>query len=216
MQTLTSGLSLTDAIRNDVDLKNVYKLHNRIKKFERQISYHYNDSGIYPAKALKEVDRLKNMEKHYRLNYLIVNEIQIQTTKKELNQWTTMRDHWEQKVKREYIQYPSNMSKLQLAAIEVMQNHQIKANINRLSYRVNLALKQAIYERKYIIMNTLTVKPENYHQVFKKGSNIFNNYIKKFNQISISENHQYFAITELGGRTGRPHMHVIHILTMED
>lgn len=212
MESLTKGLSLTDAIKNDVNVKNIHKIINRIKKYERQISYQYNDSGIRPAKALKELDRLKNMEKYYRTNYLIVNDIQIQRIKTELNQWLTIKQHWIQNTNREYIQYPSNLTAIQEAAIEVMQSHQIKANIARLSYRVNLALKQAIYERQHIIMNTLTVKPENYHKVFDKGSTSFKNYIKKFNEILDSDNHQYFAITELGGRTGRPHLHVIHIL----
>lgn len=209
MQDLTTGLSLSEAIKNDYNINIIHKIANRRKKFQRQIAYHYTETGSYNQKAEREVTHMEQMEQTYRLNYLSLNDQKIKTIKKQVNKWTTAREHWENLTNRDWIYPRAELNEIQKSAIRVMQEYQLKANIGRIKYRVILELKEAIYKRKHIIMQTLTVAPEHYNKVFEKSSKKFREYILKCNKIDI--NHQYFAVTELGGDTGRPHIHLIQI-----
>jgi len=79
----------------------------------------------------------------------------------------------------------------------------------------------------YVVFNTLTVNKEAYTKVFTKGSKVWQEYVRKCDKFfGVAANgsyskalkarakgdefHNYFAVVEEGGKTGRLHIHVLH------
>lgn len=91
---------------------------------------------------------------------------------------------------------------LRLLNLNARQQEQNTLFTWEMSYR----LKQGYYP----VFNTLTVTNEYIDKVFKKGSRCFSTYIKSINRLV--GKHPYFAVTEIGDRHGRLHIHVMHLL----
>lgn len=77
----------------------------------------------------------------------------------------------------------------------------------------------------YPVFVTLTVSPEHYDTVFDRSSNCFRDYIRTVTrrigrQLGLTKSesdarscdiHRYLAVVERGGKTGRLHVHVVHL-----
>lgn len=89
--------------------------------------------------------------------------------------------------------------------------------------RIVWALKEAELDGWYPVFVTLTVAPEYYQEVFFRKSGTWKNYIRQVHrnvgyrlglnrrEADNAEIHKYFAVVERGGRTGRLHVHVLHL-----
>ncbi len=209
---MIENLNLNIVTRLDSNVKRSRTIINRIKKFKLQLQLHYNEKSYYPIDAVKEISRLEKMEKYLALNYLINTNIKTDIIKKELNQFLEVKKHWEKATKLEWIVMPPKTTQLEKIFLEQIESKSVKARCSELNWRLKMALKEALYNGYYLIMNTLTVSPENYTEVWKKESLVFRNYIAKFDKIAGKENHKYFAVVEEGSSTQRNHFHVIHIL----
>jgi hypothetical protein len=96
-------------------------------------------------------------------------------------------------------------------------------------FLLELQLREAIKENHYILFDTLTVKTEYLNKIFAKNSKIWKNYITSFRRTigkvkygnkrmadagyNKEKYHSYFAVTELGSKHGRLHIHVLHNFT---
>ncbi len=210
---MIENLNLSIVTRLNADVKRSRAIYNRIKKFERQLSIHYQEKSFYPIDAVKEISRLRKMETYLSNNYLIKNNIKCNSIKKELNQLDTPQKHWQKSTKLEWIILRPRTTELQKIYLKNLEKTATVARIATLNWRLQMALKEAIYNNHYIIFNTLTVANENYNQVWDTKSQCFTNYIKQINKVALGkENHEYFAVVEAGGKTNRNHYHVIHIL----
>jgi len=106
-----------------------------------------------------------------------------------------------------------------------LKNMGQKARATELRWRLEQEIIRTSEENWYIIFQTLTVAPENYNEVFKKGSRAWGDYIKKVERsIGVSIHgtvrkadqarkggqifHKYFAVTE---NASRLHIHVVHM-----
>ena len=186
-------------------------MQNRIKKFQRQINYHTAiNSKLYKAKI--ELRRIKGMYQNYHLFYLINNNLKVQEIKKELNQWPTVKNHWESTTGLDYIKHKPKLTLVKESMLKNLEGSSMRARKSQHIWRIVQELETARYFHKYVIFNTLTVAPEYYNEVFAKGSTHFKNYIKKFDAIYGKESHTYFGVTEVGEVTGRMHFHVLHVL----
>jgi len=209
---MIENLNLNVVTRLDSNVKRSRTLINRIKKFKLQLQLHYNEKSYYPIDAVKEIKRLEKMEKYLAINYLINTNIKTQTIKHELNQLLDIKKHWENITKLEWIVMPPRTTQIEKVFLEHLESKGNKSRCAELNWRLKMALKEALHSGYYILMNTLTVAPEHYQEVWSKKSVVFRNYIYKFDQIAGKENHKYFAVVEEGSITNRNHFHVIHIL----
>ncbi len=212
MTLSVKNLSLTHVIHLNEDVRNKHTLQNRIKKFKRQLNYHYNEKNFFPLKAELEIKRLTKMLKYYLLNYLIINNSKIITIKKELNQLPTIRIHWENSTGLEYIIKKPSISPLKRQFLLNLELKSMNARRSQHIWRIINELDIAVFKNYYVIFNTLTVSPEHYGEVFSLNSKCFLTYRKKWDAIYNKDSHSYFCVLELGGETARHHYHVLHIL----
>jgi len=91
-------------------------------------------------------------------------------------------------------------------------------------WRFQQALATATDAGWFVFFDTLTVSPDQYWRVFSSGSLEFNRYIQRWRRaigpaagyrVRDSDGggdfHRYFAVVESGDRTGRLHIHVVHM-----
>ena len=206
-----SDLSFTHILHLHEDARNKNKMQNRIKAFKRQIAYHTQENTPFLCRARREVARIREMLRQYNLYYLIINNLKLKELKKELNQWPTVRKHWESKTKLEYIVKKPKFSFIKQQMLENLEESSMRARKSQHIWRIIQEMECARYFHKFVIFNTLTVAPEYYAEVFAKGSNHFKKYIEKFDKIYGKKSHTYFGVTEIG-ELGRAHYHVIHVL----
>ncbi len=212
MKLNVENLSLSHVLHLNADVRNKFLLQNRIKKFKQQINYHFEEKNYYPYKAKTEITRLKSILKYYLINYLIVNNSKIISIKKELNQFLTIRKHWEKCTGLEYIIKKPQLSILKRQLLDNLEKTSMNARRSQHIWRIVNELDSAVFNQYYVIFNTLTVASEYYNKVFDKGSKCFLNYKLKWDNIYGKDAHSYFCVIELGGETARHHYHVLHIL----
>jgi len=119
---------------------------------------------------------------------------------------------------------PAQLNPLEASLIDLMniRHHQIAAQMHKFQLMCEIAW--AAKNHWYMIFNTLTVRPEEYYNVFSRGSRTFKNYIRAVDRLTASaaygsvrkaggqDYHKYFAAVEEGGQTDRLHLHCIHCL----
>nr|QJB20210.1 MAG: replication initiator protein [Microvirus sp.] len=137
--------------------------------------------------------------------------------KKAINQYLTEKEDLETKKKliNEF------KSKLRLDCLNARQLE--------LKKRLTYAILEAKKENWYLVFGTLSVDDHNYSKVFNEESSAWTDYIRSVDRavgISLCGNwrnaieqrnsgndfHKYFAVVEQGGKTGRLHIHVIHMM----
>ena len=212
MRINSDDLSLSHVLHLNTDVRNKNMMVNRIKKFRKQIDYHTIENTPFLCRAKKEVKRIENMLTIYCQYYLINNNLKIKEIKKELNQWPTVKKHWENVTKLEFIVKKPQYSLLKRQMLDNLEKSSMRARKSQHIWRIIQELESAKYFNYYVIFNTLTVAPEYYAEVFGKGSDAFSKYIKKFDQIYGKESHTYYGVTEIGSVAGRAHFHVLHVL----
>lgn len=207
-----SKLSLTLVQKSNTDIHRYRTIQNRAKKFEAQNRQQEKLNDFIPHRAIKETKRLYKMAKYYHLNFLLTGNLKIQSIKKEVNQWPPFKLHYKKATKLEWITNKRELTILQSKLLTNLEQKSLHARKSTTVYRLNLELEQAVNQKWYIIFNTLTLDPRHTKTVWEYGSPAFTKYIKKFENITIKENHKYFAVTELGSETNREHIHVIHFI----
>ena len=168
LEKLVENLEYSKVSQLDVQVRRRRLCFNRIKHFERQISYHYTEKRYYPILAKLEVKNIRSL-----YNDLINNIINHQEVKKAnyiIDHWLTISEHWKNVTGLDWIKNkynPSIPEKLYLENLELMGRKSKKAQY---LWRLNIQLDESIYRKWYIIMNTLTVAPLKKDQVWQKGS----------------------------------------------
>ncbi len=87
--------------------------------------------------------------------------------------------------------------------------------------RLRLEFYDKVNKKWFMVFSTLTVDPEYYNEVFRKGSDCWRNYIRtierkvakscygSYRKAKGKEYFKYFAVVEEGGETDRLHIHVV-------
>lgn len=108
------------------------------------------------------------------------------------------------------------------AVVDMMQNRTRSARAGVLTKMLELQIAESAHNGWFMLFNTLTVAPEHYHTVFSPESTAFKDYVRhidklfaraaygSFKKAKGEDYHQYFAVTEEGGKHGRLHIHVLH------
>ncbi len=206
------NLSLTHVMRNIIDVKNYRGMLSRIQTYKYQIQQHYNEKNYYPIAGEVEIKRIERNAQYYKESFLLINNIKIKTIKKELNKHKTAQQQWEENTKLEWILPAVKINHLTRHFLDKLENKSVEARKYQLQWRLNIELEIAHHNQYYTIFNTLTVAPEHYTTVFNKNNKIFQKYINNIDKIIGKNNHTYIAVVEHGGKTGRLHIHTIHIL----
>jgi len=98
-----------------------------------------------------------------------------------------------------------------------------------LKKRVRYAITQSAHEGWFMVFATLTVDDSHLDIVFSQNSSSWTDYIRSIDRavgirchgswsnalkarLNGDDFHRYFAVVEYGGQTGRPHIHVIHMM----
>ncbi len=205
-------LSLTIITQLDRDYKRLRDFKNRIKAFTHQIDKHQDTASYNPLKAQSEVIRLKKLQKYYTNNYLINNNSKLKNIKKELNQWDTIKKHWEKTTNTDYIKNVKIYNPLEETMLSILEQSAIKARKQQILWRIRLGLREAHHNGWYIIFNTLTISTDKCNHVWNRQNRVFAKYIYQFDKITGKDNHNYFAVVEEGSINSREHIHVIHTL----
>ncbi len=212
--SLVENLEYSKVSQLDVQVRRRRLCFNRIKHFERQISYHFTEKRYYPILAKLEVKKIRSLYDTL-IDKFIINSINHQDVKKVnyiIDHWLTIKEHWKNVTGLDWIQKkydPSLPEKVYLENLELMGR---KSKKTQYLWRLNMQLDESIHKKWYIIMNTLTVAPLKKPMVWDKGSIAFKLYIQKFDRITNKENHVYFAVVERGSKGNREHIHVLHML----
>jgi len=102
------------------------------------------------------------------------------------------------------------------------QGRQARALQHSTSLQYEIAEKTAL--GWFLVFNTLTVRNEHLSDVFQPGSLALQQYLKRLENSVAKQNygsvraakdahfHTYFAVVEAGSKTGRLHIHVLHLL----
>lgn len=108
------------------------------------------------------------------------------------------------------------------AVVDMMQNRTRSARAGILTKMLELQIAESAKDGWFMLFNTLTVAPEHYHTVFTPESTAFKDYVRHIDKLFAraaygsykkakgKDYHQYFAVTEEGGKHGRLHIHVLH------
>ena len=99
--------------------------------------------------------------------------------------------------------------------IDAMKESNIQARKQQMITRMVWEMKTR--PDAYVIFNTLTIRGEYEGTVFDKGSYAWQSYLAKFHYklygtAKRPEGSTYAAVVEKGGKTGRLHIHVLHIV----
>jgi hypothetical protein len=176
------------ALTNTIDI-----LYNFVPQFFREFE---KNAGVY----------IKLIRTHFKHNPTIQDDW------KNVVEKTAKRHKWTNETKQLHETFTKSKNKpnpFSDSYLEQLEIRKTKDRQNELRKRIIWALNEAYKKQNYIIYNTLTVNPENYNQVFKKGSKEFQKYIKSLDKIT--KGHSYFGIIEKGSKTSRLHIHTIHI-----
>ena len=117
-------------------------------------------------------------------------------------------------------------TKLETSIMRQLQNQSLAARAQMHKALLTFGVQYAAYKNHYMVFDSLTCRDDKLHQVFyEKKDNTFRRYIERFrnyaNRIVYGSvraargkpsAHQYFAVIERGGNTGRLHIHVLHTL----
>lgn len=95
-----------------------------------------------------------------------------------------------------------------LVALMDLQGKQSRAAGHK--WRLSAEIATAHHLGWFMVFDTLTVSNHNLRKVFSKESTVFKDYIALVKRRVKSE-HQYLAVVEEGGKTGRLHIHVLHM-----
>ncbi len=212
--SLVDNLEYSKVSQLDVQVRRRRLCFNRIKHFERQLSYHYSEKHYYPILAKLEIKKIRALYDTL-INKFIINSINHQDVKEAnytIDHWLTIKEHWQNVTGLDWIKKkysPTIPEKVYLENLETMGR---KSKKTQYLWRLNMQLDESIHNKEYIIMNTLTVAPLKKQQVWGSGSIAFKLYIQKFDRIFTKENHVYFAVVERGAKGNREHIHVLHML----
>lgn len=84
-----------------------------------------------------------------------------------------------------------------------------KARASEINYKIKSELQIANQNNEFVIFNTLTVRDGLLEQVFKPKSKFWDTYLTNWDRHTTG--HRYSAVVERGEKTGRLHIHVLHI-----
>ena len=108
-------------------------------------------------------------------------------------------------------------------SLATMKEQSLSVRKEELVSRLVWQMTDADRDGWYSVFVTLTVSPENYYAVFAAGSGHWRNYVRAVSRAvgarlgmskrvaDVSHIHDYLAVVERGGRTGRLHIHVVHL-----
>lgn len=115
---------------------------------------------------------------------------------------------------------------LMIEMLDVLKKGCRKARVSELRWRMEAEIEQRVNQGWFVIFNTLTVSPRYYEEVFEAGSRCWRDYIRSIDRLvgrecygsvraaaaSGDAFHQYCAVVERGGSSGRLHIHCIHLV----
>ena len=113
--------------------------------------------------------------------------------------------------------------------LRLMQQQTQEARAREIALKIEMEILDKTRKGWYPIMNTLTVRAQEYHKIFGDGKKEWRAYLRrvtnavgaamcgsvkafKRSDLKPNEIHTYCAVVESGGKTGRLHIHAIHLL----
>lgn len=209
-------MRVTDAAKVDPNYRRWRKANALLAAIERQLDWQYTHARH--KLTLKHYLRATHASAEIN-QYLQTGEPSEETPAGEINSSLSSREMINQPSKQtlryifEGLQEPSStqLDAYKLALIETMNE---KGRLQRIAQHKILLMYEiakAAHDNQYMIFQTLTVQPGSYNKVFSEGSTEFQQYIRKVTRLANGE-HRYFACVEEGGKFGRLHIHLIHIM----
>lgn len=207
-------MNVSDAVKVDANYRRWTKARTILHSLQKRWSWHRKNSLILPMH-----------ERRYAGHIQILREIK-NTHPCEINTSLSSRQMMG-KTAKEIMQYvfeglkepgPAQHGYFEATLAEAMneKGKQMRAA----TQRFNLAMEVA-YRAKdgwFMIFNTLTVRPDQYWNVFDNDSKAWSDYVRKLDRAvkkqcpHTDEYHSYFAAVEEGTQTGRLHIHVLHMV----
>lgn len=83
------------------------------------------------------------------------------------------------------------------------------ARVSELRYRLSQEMQCAVQAGDFVVFNTLTCRSEMLEAVFAKRSAPWHAYMQRWRRQFVG--HRYFAVIERGTKSGRLHIHVVHM-----
>lgn len=108
--------------------------------------------------------------------------------------------------------------------MQILSDSSKLASVRSLESRLYFQVSHALKNDWAVVFSTLTVNPEHYDDVFKKGSDHWRNYVRSVQRSVAKECYgswrkakgkeyfEYFAVVEEGEETGRLHLHVLFFM----
>ena len=186
---------------------------------ERRLDWHKKHSEVQPKhleRAQEHIAYLENIIRTCEISTLLSSRQMLERNTEEIHTYIF-----------EGLRPPGKASHDELTRILVDQmdeaGRQNRANKHKWSLMFEIAYR--FKQGWFGVFNTLTVTDWAHNKVFREDSTEFKDYIRKvdravateaFGNIRNAKNqeyHSYFAVIEEGGKTGRLHIHVLHLMS---
>lgn len=214
-------LGQTDKVKHD----KIFRLQSKIQSRKDYMigAVTYSEARKDKKQVLKLEKFVKRCDTLYNRLVIIYNNYQHQDyldILREVNTWNNRKVHL---LDLFGIHQSSSRSLNQTMnwCLEYLSDSAKQTSINITSERLRLEFHDKLDKGWFMVFSTLTVDPEHYETVFKKGSNCWRNYIRtiqrkvaadcygSWRKAKGKEYFSYFAVVEEGGKTDRLHIHVL-------
>lgn len=206
-----SGITKSLALVCDSNFFKINSIRGRLDRLWRQLRLHPESHQLLMYNYLNEIEdslrsaRLAGIYKYYLINNTLYSYYSLN--------YVTIENHWKTVSGLDWIPFITSVKKPVKKYLHTMKLNMAQSRRSELMWRLKSELRETTFSGWFVIMNTLTVRNEDFLKVFSRGSKSFIYYIKAIDKaVGGSDNHSYFAVTEEGSTTGRLHIHVIHML----
>lgn len=245
-------LTQTDSVQHNKYDRLRIKIENRLQFFKEQVDFRLNHA--HHDKRIRELERFEKDAKHYLNRLYSVSSYfnkQQDVYRKKTRSW---RDRLNQAEKiqgeidaiyEDAYKWAGNWPKRadhikKVLGITLPEKYLRESDINYfytlleeagwqtcvecLKKRMILEINECLKNKWVMVFTTLTVRGDRYEDVFKKGSNAFRYYIRRFRDRlgaqlygSVRESRgmeffEYIAVVESGEKRGQLHIHIVKFM----
>jgi len=210
-------MKTTDAAIAYKPYRQLRRLQNMSIRIQTKASYLQKQNKLTPAAKIRAD----------RTNKLISQQISLLDNKNNNNPHPILtqpvNDVMTEIFREHNVNQAAQLTTAESITVEKMKKRNQEAAAGNLQFRLMCEIALAAHNKSFIVFDTLTVAPHHYSDTFSKDSRAWINYIRKF-KATINRslggtkrkeisgiNHRYLGVIEPGGKTGRLHLHVLHI-----
>ncbi len=226
-------LSTTDKARTNKVFRLKSKIQSRIDYFTGAFTHSEKNKDQEKIETLRQFC-LKWQEYTIRLDQVYINYQQLKNKEskeykdylsiyREANNWSDRKTHLKELLNIN--QFPINeKNTTNQYILDYLSRSARDTNARVQEDRIKLELIDKYAKGWFIVFSTLTVDSQHYYEVFKQGSDCWRNYIRKIDRLVAKSEYgsyrkaqgkeyfKYFAVTELGEKTDRLHIHVLKFM----